>query len=182
MVQYALNRGHEVTIFNRGRTNTHLFPEVEKLVGDRNGDLTALEGRTWDVVIDNNATIPRWVRLTARLLREAAGQYIFVSSISVYAAEAKGYEYMDRPDLQRVRVNEASPVKALPEGFTGEAVTGDSYGPFKALAEEEARSAFPGHTTVVRPGLIAGPRDPTDRFTYWPARIRHGGEVLAPGE
>lgn len=182
MVQYALSRGHEITIFNRGRTNTHLFPEVEKLVGDRNGDLTALEGRTWDVVMDNHATIPRWVNLTARLLRDAADQYIFVSSISVYAAEAKGYEYLDRPDLQEVSVNEASPVKTLPEGFEGEAVTADSYGPFKALAEEEARSAFSGRTTVVRPGLIAGPGDPTDRFTYWPVRVRRGGEVLAPGD
>jgi 2'-hydroxyisoflavone reductase len=149
-VQYALDRGHTVTLFNRGRTNPGLFPTVEKLVGDRTGDLSALENRTWDVVIDNSATDPEWVERSAALLRNRVDRYVFVSTRSVYY------------DTSRI-----------PMTVDGLA---------KALAEEAARRHFPGRALVVRPSLIVGPGDLTDRFTYWPVRIERGGEVLAPGD
>jgi len=168
-VEYALSRGHTLTLFNRGRTNPELFPDVEQLRGDRNGDLKALEGRSWDAVIDNPATLPRWVRESAQLLKDSCEQYLFVSSISVYAGFAE------------IGMNESAPVGTLDDPTT-ERVTGETYGPLKALAEQEAERAFPGRATIVRPGLIVGPGDRSDRFTYWPARIDRGGEVLAPGE
>lgn len=187
MVEYALSRGHTVTLFNRGRTNTDLFPDVEKLVGDRNGDLHALEGREWDVVLDNNATLPRWVRQTAQLLKDSAQQYIHVSTISVYAGESMGgsggrYAEPGSAEEERLRMDEDAKLATLPEGHQGEEVTGQTYGPFKAMAEQEARNAFPGRATIVRPGLIVGPRDRSDRFTYWPVRIDRGGEILVPGD
>jgi len=168
-VEYALARGHSLTLFNRGRTNPELFPDVEQLRGDRNGDLTALEGRSWDAVIDNPSTLPRWVRDSAQLLKDSCERYLFVSSISVYAGFAK------------IGMDESAPVGTLDDPTT-EQVTGATYGPLKALAEQEAERAFPGRATIVRPGLIVGPGDRSDRFTYWPARIDKGGEVLAPGE
>lgn len=167
-VRYAQSRGHTVTLFNRGQTNPNLFPNVEKLRGDRNNDLTALEGREWDVVIDNAASIPRWVRQSAQLLKDSARQYLFVSTISVYA------------DNSIVNMDESGPL-ATTEDETVEEVTGQTYGPLKALSEQEARNAFGDRATIVRPGLIVGPGDPTDRFTYWPVRIDRGGDVLAPG-
>jgi len=187
MVEYALSRGHSVTIFNRGRTNTQLFPDVEKLVGDRNDDLRALEGRRWDVVLDNHATLPRWVRQTAQLLKNSAEQYIHVSTISVYDGESTsmGGERDAEPgsaEEDRLRIDEDSNLAMLPEGHEGEEVTGQTYGPFKVMAEQEAQRAFPGRATIVRPGLIVGPGDPTDRFTYWPVRIDRGGDVLVPGD
>jgi 2'-hydroxyisoflavone reductase len=187
MVEYALSRGHTVTLFNRGRTNTHLFPDVEKLVGDRNDNLTALQGREWDVVLDNHSTLPRWVNQTAQLLKDSAQQYVHVSSISVYATDAPelvGWGDTDpgSEERERLRIDEDSAVMVLPEGHEGEEVTGRTYGPFKALAEQEARDAFPGRATIVRPGLIVGPGDRSDRFTYWPVRIDRGGEILVPGD
>ena len=167
-VQYALARGHRVTLFNRGRTNPQLFPEVEKLRGDRNDDLAALEGRTWDAVLDNSATRPRWVRQSAQLLRNSVERYLYVSSISVFS------------DFSIVGLDESGPLATL-EDPTVEEITGETYGGMKALSEREAQSAFPERAIVVRPGLIVGPRDPTGRFTYWPVRIFKGGEVLAPG-
>ncbi|MCH7716781.1 MAG: NAD-dependent epimerase/dehydratase family protein [Gemmatimonadetes bacterium] len=167
-VQYALARGHTVTLFNRGRTNTHLFPEVEKLRGDRNDDLTALQGREWDVVIDNSASVPRWVEQSAGLLRNSANQYIYVSSLSVIA------------DNSIIGSDETTAVKQLDDP-TVEQVTGGRYGGMKALCEQRAREAFGDRAMVVRPGLIVGPMDNTDRFTYWPIRIDRGGEVMAPG-
>jgi 2'-hydroxyisoflavone reductase len=168
-VEYALARGHTVTLFNRGRTNPELFPDVEKLVGDRNDDLTALEGGEWDVVIDNSASIPRWVRQSAQLLKDSAGLYMFTSSISAFA------------DFTTAGMDETAPVGVL-EDPTVEEITGETYGPMKAACEQEAEKAFPGRATIVRPGLIVGPWDPTDRFTYWPVRIDRGGEVMAPGD
>jgi len=168
-VEYALERGHAVTLFNRGRTNPELFPNVEKLVGDRNDDLAALEGGEWDVVIDNSSSIPRWVRQSAQLLQGSARQYIFTSSISAFA------------DFSTAGMDETAPVGTL-EDPTIEEITGETYGPLKALCEAEAERAFPGRATIVRPGLIVGPRDNTDRFTYWPVRIDRGGEVMAPGD
>ena len=170
-VEYALSRGHEVTLFNRGRTNTHLFPGLDKLVGDRNGDLTALEGRSWDVVIDNSATNPRWVELSAGLLKDTCERYIFVSTRSVYA------------DTSRVPMTIAAPVWTYDRARVEPGVERLPYGLSKALAEQNARDAFGEERALVfRPGLIIGPGDTTDRFTYWPVRIHRGGEVLAPGD
>ncbi len=164
-VRYALGRGHAVTLFNRGRTNTHLFPEVEKLVGDRDGNLEALKGRQWDVVLDNSGYEPRIVRDSARLLSDSVGQYLFVSTQSVYA---------DRGVIGQDETG-ALGLPGVPEPeWTG-------YGPLKALCEREVQEAFPGRYTIVRPPVIVGPGDRSDRFTYWVARIDRGNEVLAPG-
>jgi len=169
-VQYALDQGHTVTLFNRGRTNTHLFPELEKLIGDRINDLSALEGRSWDVVIDNSAINPSWVRRSAQLLKDSAGTYLFTSTRSTTS------------DFTRVGMTAlVAPVYST-ESWTEEDEARMSYGLKKSLAEMEARNAFGDRTLVVRPGLIVGPGDTTDRFTYWPARLDRGGEVLAPGD
>jgi 2'-hydroxyisoflavone reductase len=164
-VRYALSRGHTVTLFNRGRTNTHLFPNVEKLIGDRDGNLEALRGREWDVVLDNSGFEPRIVRDSAQLLKDAVRQYLFVSTQSVYASRA----IIDQDETGAVGM------EGVPESrWTG-------YGPLKALCEREVQQAFPGRATVVRPPVIVGPGDGSDRFTYWVDRIHRGGEVLAPG-
>lgn len=177
MVEYALARGHEVTTFTRGRSDTDLPPAVEQLVGDRNDDHTALEGRSWDVVLDNNTQDYRWVQTSTSLLADAAAHYVFVSSISVYATQGVG----GGPEqvLLEPIVDEDFPRIARPDGWND----GDDapYGLMKTLSEDIVHAAFPGRATVVRPGLIVGPRDPTDRFTYWPVRLDEGGEVLAPG-
>ncbi|MEO8378198.1 MAG: NAD-dependent epimerase/dehydratase family protein [Acidobacteriota bacterium] len=168
-VRYAVSRGHKVTVFNRGKTNPGSVPAgVERLEGDRNGKLDALKGREWDAVIDNPSTLPRWVRDAATLLKDSAGQYLFISTISVYADNTK--PNMDETDATIIL-----------EDPTVEKIEGLTYGGLKALSEKEAEKAFPGRTTVVRPGLIVGPGDNSDRFTYWPARIARGGEVMAPG-
>lgn len=168
MVRRALERGHTVTLFNRGRTNVDLFPDVEKLIGDREGDLTALEGRTWDTVIDNSAINPKWVRDSAQLLKDSVGTYLFTSTRSVYSDFTKIGMDIDGPfwEVDPVDIDRD---ERLP------------YGPSKVLCEMETRRAFPDRWLIVRPGLIVGPGDRTDRFTYWPARIDQGGEVLAPG-
>jgi 2'-hydroxyisoflavone reductase len=177
MVRYAVARGHEVTIFTRGRTQAEI-PEVEHLIGDRSNDLSALRGRRWDVVLDNNARDYRWVRLSTDLLRDATEQYLFVSSLSAYQGEATGFEGGERVFLEPV-MDESSPLFDRPPDF--EEGREAPYGLSKTLGEEAARTAFPRRTTIVRPGLIVGPGDPTDRFTYWPVRIHRGGEVLSPG-
>lgn len=170
-VEHALSRGHRVTLFNRGRTNTHLFPEIEKLVGDRNDDLRALEGRSWDVVIDNSAINPTWVERSAGALKDSCERYVFVSTRSVYA------------DTSRVPMSTAAPVWSYESAGVAPGAERLPYGLSKALAEQKARDAFgEDRTLVFRPGLIIGPGDTTDRFTYWPARIHRGGEVLAPGD
>jgi len=168
LVEAALARGHELTLFNRGQHHADLFPDVDKLRGDRDGDLGALQGGAWDVVIDTCGYVPRIVRASAELLAGAVKQYIFVSSISVYA------------DFGTAGIDESAPVGMLPDATTEE-VTGESYGPLKALCEQAAEAAMPGRVLHVRPGLIVGPHDPTDRFTYWVHRVAQGGEVLAPG-
>jgi 2'-hydroxyisoflavone reductase len=176
-VRYALSRGHEISLFNRGK-QPHEWPgQVEELIGDRNtGDLKALEGHQWDVCIDNPTTLPFWVRDAGRVLHGKIKHFIFISTISVYADNL-------RP------ADESAPVAAYPgkdamaetmESFRARA--GELYGPLKALSEKEAEKQFPGKTTIIRPGLIVGPGDETDRFTYWPARLNRGGEVLAPGD
>ena len=167
LVEAALARGHDVTIFTRGQHNPELFPEIEKLRGDRDGNLAALEGRRWDAVIDTCGYVPRIVSDSARLLAYAVEHYTFISSVSVYA-------HPSNPGL-----DEEAPVGTLADP-TEEAVTGETYGPLKALCEQAVEATLPGRALVIRPGLIVGPHDPTDRFTYWPSRVARGGEVLAP--
>lgn len=172
-VRYAVARGHKVTVFNRGRREADLPKEVVHLQGDRNADLKSLEGGKWDVVIDNPTTLPNWVRLSGRLLKDACRQYIFISTISVYADTSK--PGMDETTPVLAYEGEKDPFTLAPE----EAMK--FYGQLKALSEREAAHWFPGRATIIRPGLIVGPGDESDRFTYWPARIDRGGEVLAPG-
>ena len=177
-VRYALERGHEVSIFTRGRSEAQLPDGVEHLIGDRNDDHTALEGRTWDVVIDNNAQDYRWVQKSTELLKDAVEQYIFVSSISAYELEGFGWGNKDRILMEPI-VGEDFKRISTPERWSDGDDAG--YGLMKTLSEDIVHAAFPDRTTVVRPGLIVGPGDRTDRFTYWPVRIDEGGEVLAPG-
>jgi 2'-hydroxyisoflavone reductase len=158
-----------VTLFNRGRTNPQLFPGVEKLVGDRASDLSSLEGRKWDVVIDNSATNPDWVERSASLLSRSVDRYLFVSTRSVYRDTSRVPMTIDA----EVFTPENTPV---PAGSTL------PYGLAKVLAERAAMKHFPGRALIVRPSLVVGPGDLTDRFTYWPVRIERGGEILAPGD
>jgi 2'-hydroxyisoflavone reductase len=168
VVTAALARGHKVTLFNRGKTHASLFPEVEKLRGDRDGHLEALVGRTWDAVVDPSGYVPRIVKASAELLAPRVGHYVFVSTISVYAKE----------DV--VNPDESRPVATIADP-TNEDVKAN-YGALKALSERAAEAAMPGRVAVVRPGLIIGPGDPTGRFSHWPTRCAAGGEVLAPGD
>ncbi len=167
LTQLALRRGYRVTLFNRGKTHPGMFPQVEKLRGDRNGELDALKGRSWDAVIDDSGFVPREVRLSAELLAPHVQRYVYVSSISAYASFAKPND-------------EDSPLGEL-GNMSVEKVTGANYGPLKALCEKAVAVAMPHRNIVLRPGYIVGPDDPTDRFTYWPARAARGGEMLVPG-
>ena len=167
MTSLALERGHKVTFFNRGKTHTDRFPEIERITGDRNGQVDGLKGRKFDVVIDNSGYVPRHVKLSADTLAPNIRQYVFISSVSVY------------PDFSVPR-DENSPVGKLADE-TIEKVDGETYGPLKALCEQAALKALPGRAAVIRPGLIVGPDDNTDRFTWWPARAARGGEFIAPG-
>ena len=167
MVQAALDRGHEVTIFNRGKSNTELFPEIEKLVGDRDGDLESLKGREWDAVIDNTGYVPRHVRDSADLLIGHVGRYLFTSTGSVY-------------DLEAERVDEDSKLLDVPEPDSED--TQKYYGELKVLCEQAVQERYGEAATIVRPHIVAGPGDKTDRYTYWPVRIDHGGEMICPGD
>ncbi len=158
IVEAASRRGHKVTLFNRGKTNPNLFPQLEKLVGDRKSDLRALEGRHWDAVVDTSGYLPSEVTRSAMLLAPNIGCYLFISTTSVYAK-------LDHPDL-----DESAPLATLSDAGA-EALTDESYGAMKALCEQAAERAMPGRTISLRPGLLAGPGDPTDRFTYWPLRL-----------
>lgn len=168
LVEAARTRGYTITLFNRGKTNPQLFPDLEKLRGDRNGQLDALRGRRWDAVVDTSGYVPRHVTDSAGLLRDAVGRYVFISTISVYS------------DTSKPGMDESAPVGKLADEKTEE-VSGESYGPLKALCEQAAERMMPGRVATVRPGLIVGPGDGSDRFTYWPVRVSRGGEVLAPG-
>jgi 2'-hydroxyisoflavone reductase len=175
-VRYALSRGHKVTTFNRGKTHPGELPnEVEQLIGDRNGKLDALKDRQWDAVIDNPTTLPAWVRDAAQILQSNVERYVFISTVSVYGEVKSG------PDENATteKYEGADPYKETLEAMKAGGFK--TYGPLKALSEREAEKWFPGKTLIIRPGLIVGPRDETDRFTYWPVRIDRGGEVLAPG-
>ncbi|MCH9694741.1 MAG: NAD-dependent epimerase/dehydratase family protein [Gammaproteobacteria bacterium] len=168
MVREALRRGHSVTLFNRGRTNSALFPDIETIKGDRNNGLDGLKGRTWDAVIDNSGYVPRHVQDSARLLAASSSHYLFISTVSVYNDFSK--------DL-----DENSPLASI-DDETIEEVTGESYGALKALCEQKAAAEYAADDyTVIRPTYIAGPGDHTDRFSYWPIRTRKGGEMLWPG-
>lgn len=169
ITQAALDRGHTVTLFNRGRSNPELFPAAEKLTGDRAADLSALHRRRWDAVIDVNGYVPRHVRESATLLADSVDQYTFISTISVYAR-------MDVPNQ-----DETAPLATTNTPETEE-VTGETYGPLKTLCEQAAEQAMPGRTLIIRPGYVVGPYDTTDRFTSWLRRIQRGGEMLAPGD
>jgi 2'-hydroxyisoflavone reductase len=176
-VRYALRRGHKVTVFNRGRTHPGELPkEAEQLIGDRNGQLDALKGRTWDVVIDNPATLPVWVRDAAQILKGNAERYVFISSTAVYADTSK--QGMDET-APLAKYTGADAMKETSASMRAGNFT--LFGPLKAQSEAEAEKWFPGKTLVIRPGYIVGPGDESDRFTYWPLRVERGGEVLAPG-
>jgi 2'-hydroxyisoflavone reductase len=166
-VEVALDRGHGVALFNRGRTNPGLFADAEELRGDRRSDLSALEGRSFDAVLDICGYIRREVVATAELLSGATDRYVFVSSISAYADfgapgqdEGAPLAHLDDPDVEDVD---------------------EHYGGLKAVCEREVTQRFGERATIVRPGLIVGPFDPTNRFTYWVRRMADGGEVLVPG-
>ncbi|HEX3271126.1 MAG TPA: NAD-dependent epimerase/dehydratase family protein [Ktedonobacterales bacterium] len=169
LVDAAMARGHAVTTFTRGAHDDVLPPAVERLTGDRDGDMSALTGQTWDAVLDTSGYVPRVVGASARLLAEQVDFYVFVSSISVYK---------DWPGVSAI--DESHAVGAL-EDPSVEEVNGETYGPLKALCEREVEAVFENRCAIVRPGLIVGPYDPTNRFTYWPDRVARGGEVLAPG-
>ena len=181
-VDYALARGHRVTLFNRGRTRPGLFKGrvAEELIGDLNSDTSALKGKTFDVVIDNPTTLPLWVKNAAQYLKGNTKHYMFISTTSVYS------------DQSEIGINENSPTVPMPadldpyqpdqrnERQLAASSNPANYGAFKARAEVEVQNQYPGINTIIRPNLIVGPLDRTDRFTYWPARIDKGGEVLAP--
>lgn len=169
IVEAALTNGHELTLFNRGSTNPDLFPHVEKLRGDRDGDLAPLNGRTWDAVIDTCGFVPRVVEKSAERLKDQVEHYTFISTISVYSNDV----------YTKPGTDENGPLAHL-EDETTEVITGDTYGGLKVLCEEAVDAAFLGRSLIVRPGLIVGPHDPTDRFTYWPVKAARSGDVLAP--
>jgi 2'-hydroxyisoflavone reductase len=166
-VDAAFADGHDVTIFTRGKTNPELFPDVERLQGDRDGDLGALAGRSWDGVVDTSGYVPRIVRQSAELLRDAVDRYVFVSSISVYGDFSKP-------------IDESTAVAQLEDPATEEIM--EYYGALKAACETVIDEVYGDRGANVRAGLIVGPYDPTDRFTYWPRRIAAGGDVLGPGD
>lgn len=169
VVEYAKSRGHTITLFNRGKTRPNLFPDVEKLQGDRDGKLDALKGRTWDAVVDTSGYVPRLVKMSAELLAPAVKQYIFISTISVYD------DSHDEPGS-----DETAPLAKAPDPTSEEVKR--YYGALKALCELAAEAAVPGRVANIRPGLIVGPGDMTGRFTHWVTRTADGGEVLAPGD
>jgi 2'-hydroxyisoflavone reductase len=169
LVELAAGAGHTVTTFTRGEHPAALPEGVEQLRGNRDSDLSALGGGQWDAVIDTSGYFPREIISAMEVLAGAVSHYTFISSISAYA------------DFSRVGLTENAPLATLADP-TVEEISGDTYGGLKAMCERAAESAMPGRTLVLRPGLIVGPYDPTDRFTYWPHRIALGGEVLAPGQ
>lgn len=173
LVEAAKARGHEITLFHRGRSNPGIFPDLEHVIGDRDPEvgagLTGLKDRKWDAVIDTSSYFPRMTQAAVDLLKDNVGQYVLISSVSAY------------PDLSIKGLTEESAAAEYEGDEVVEEITNTSYGPLKVLCERAAEDTMPGRVTNVRPGLIVGPRDSTDRLSYWPLRVRAGGEVLAPG-
>lgn len=167
LVESALERGHRVTLFHRGQTYPGLFPQVETILGDRETDLDKLEGRSWDAVIDTCGYLPRLVRLSAQALKDSVALYEFISTVSVYA------------NYDAVGMDEDYALATM-EDETVEEITETTYGPLKVLCEQVVQETYPAGALILRPGLIAGPYDHTDRFTYWPVRVVRDGDVLAP--
>jgi 2'-hydroxyisoflavone reductase len=167
MVRQALDHGHTVTLFSRGRSGTNLFPGVERLIGDRNGQLDALRGKSWDVVIDNSGYVPAHVKASAELLQGSVGHYFFTSTLDAYR------------DYHTPNTDESYPLAVLPAGAPHN--PGRYYGPLKAICEEEVARVYPSRHTIIRPGWIVGPGDNNHLFTYWVIRLDRGGRVLAPG-
>jgi nucleoside-diphosphate-sugar epimerase len=163
----ALRRGHDVTLFNRGQTNPELFPEVEKLRGDRAVD--PIPSGEWDAVLDTSGVLPDGVRASAEALRDSVQRYLFVSSISAYAS----FREPPTEGSRRAELGEMPSDEMLPEY--------ENYGPLKALCEDVVNEVYGERALIIRPGLIVGPHDPTGRFTYWPHRVARGGEFVAPG-
>lgn len=166
LVAAALARNHTVTLFNRGQTNPDLFPNVETITGDREKDLDRLSGWQWDVVIDTCGYVPRVVRLSAEALKESVKHYVFISSISAYA------------DFDQVGISESYATAKIDDETTEDVA--NNYGALKVLCEQVSEAVFAGRALIIRPHLIVGPHDPTDRFTYWPVRVARGGDVVAP--
>jgi 2'-hydroxyisoflavone reductase len=160
--------GHKITLFNRGKRDPEAKPGIEQLLGDRNGQIDALKGRDWDVVIDNSGYTPKQVKATADLLKDHVRQYIFISSVAVYA------------DFKKADIDEDYPLAQLKDPTT-DVVNGETYGGLKVLCEKVVEETYGKQATIIRPTYIAGPGDHTDRFTYWPWRMSKGGEMLAPG-
>ncbi len=167
LVTLSQARGDTLTLFNRGKSNPGLFPEVETVHGDRARDLSQLAGRKWDIVIDTCGYFPRLVGMSARALKDSVGRYVFISTISVYA------------DFSKPGMDETGLLAKI-QDETIEAITEESYGPLKVLCEQAVQELYGERALIVRPGLVVGPHDPSDRFTYWPVRVARGGEVLAP--
>lgn len=167
MVEAALKRGYQVTLLTRGRAGKELFPDAERLIGDRAGDMPALKGKTWDVVVDNSGYVPANVRTSATLLRDSVGHYVYTSTIDAYR------------DFHTAGITEEYPLAQLPVGEPHN--PNKYYGPLKALCEQEVRTVFPSKHTIIRPGWVAGPGDNNNLFAYWVKRVQRGGEFLAPG-
>ncbi len=167
IVKTALDSGHEVTLFNRGKRNAELFPGLEKIKGDRDKDIELLKGRKWDAVIDTCGYIPRIVGKSAEILAGNAGRYVFISTISVYK------------DFSKPGITENSELSRL-EDEADETLNNETYGALKTHCEERVIRHFPQDHLIIRPGLIVGPDDYTDRFTYWPVRVKRGGRIIVP--
>jgi 2'-hydroxyisoflavone reductase len=181
LVMAALERGHEITLFNRGQHAPEQLANIERIQGDRNKDLNKLRGRRWDAAVDTSGYLPRTVKASAETLVESVDRYVFVSSQSVYA------------DASQAGIDETAPVATLTSeqldransldssGQASALTYGEMYGGLKALCEQTVEKVFPARALIVRPGVVVGPHDYSDRFTYWVVRISSGGEVLAPG-
>lgn len=167
LVETAIKHGHELTLFNRGTSNPTIFPDIERIKGDRDHDLELLRGRKWDIVVDTCGYVPRIVEKSAEALKDSVERYIFISTLNVYA------------DFSKSGIDEGSSLGRM-EDETFEEVTGETYGPLKVLCENVVKQIYPDRSVILRCGLIVGPHDPSDRFTYWPVRLQNGGEVLVP--
>ncbi len=173
LVEIAAKQNHEITLFNRGKTNPDVFPDLECIRGDRDSDINLLGGRKWDVVVDTCGYVPKTVEISVRFLAEAVDQYVFISSIDAYC------------DYTITGISEDSPLATMKDEAVElinsvKQVNGENYGPLKVLCEKVAEKLMPGRVLVLRCGLIVGPHDPTDRFTYWPVRMSQEDEILAP--